>query len=349
MSAEEPFLYDDIDRIQQWATAVPLAPQAVDAHGPTRFRLPDGAKIAVLGDEYCAALVPALLRAGVGIQISETGPPWLSAEEKARFHYGLQSARCGWMPTAPAIAQAFDRVARSQPFESAWWGKDGRIYDAYRPDVQPEGYESVDEAVADSAGHQSALKRMLVESDALLLALGATEAWARRRDGAVLGASPLAFPDVNREPYHYVNFDVAQTLAALRGIAAAARSYNPRLKFIAAVVPRPAAATLEPIHALHADRLAKSTLVCAIDAWRREDQAVEYFALLEAHDATGRTGTARARQIDAVFVAAAAEIFARRFGAFGAFVEPAAASVAYERRLCDEDELRAIMAKEFED
>jgi len=350
MPTEEPFLHDAIERVQHWASALPETPQPIDAHGPTRFRLRDGAKLAVLGNAFVEPLTAALRTAGVNVEIA-AGPPWLSPERRTRYHFGLQSARCGWLETPVAVAEA---LARATSLDSPSSGEladvNGRIFDLMW-DVNPDGFDNAVELERERTSHQRALAGLLEQSDALLVVFGGIEGWRRRSDGAILQLDPFAFPGVPRDRYVFRPCTLDECVDALRSIARTVRIDRPGIRLLFAVSPIPVIATLEPTHVLQADRLAKSTLRLAIETLRGENPDVEYFAILESFDATGLSGTAHApeRALHPAFVEAMARSFVRRFGAYNPGAQPNAADAAeYERPLCDEDELRELMSREFE-
>src|SRR5690606_13104237 len=70
------------------------------------------------------------------------------------------------------------------------WQREGRFYDALRPGVEPEGMESLHEALELRAAHLEALRAGLAQADVFIFTLGLTEAWEDRATGRALALAP---------------------------------------------------------------------------------------------------------------------------------------------------------------
>ena len=90
------FPYDGLPPERTWREAVAgRAPGEVDPQVPGRFRIGRTTRVGSGGSCFARRLSERLRRAGFAYLDVEPALPWLSAEDRAAWNYGVYSARYG--------------------------------------------------------------------------------------------------------------------------------------------------------------------------------------------------------------------------------------------------------------
>ena len=66
----------------------------------------------------------------------------------------------------------------------------GRYVDPFRPQIEPDGFDSPQAVREDRARHLAAVRRMFAELDYFVFTFGLTETWLHKPDGAALPLAP---------------------------------------------------------------------------------------------------------------------------------------------------------------
>jgi hypothetical protein len=247
-----------------------------------RLRIARTHKVATAGSCFAQHIAQALGRNGIPILVTEPGAR-LAPEEAARRQFGVYSARYGNLYTARQLLQLFDRAfGHFQPADACWVRPDGRLADAFRPQVEPDGFATADDLAQDRVLHLQAVRRMFEQLDVFVFTLGLTEAWRSRADGAVYPLAPgVVAGGMDPARYEFVNFQVGEVIADLDAFLARLRGVNPGARALFTVSPVPLVATYEDRHALVATTYSKAVLRVAADAVVRNDPASDYFPSYE--------------------------------------------------------------------
>jgi hypothetical protein len=247
-----------------------------------RFRIARSDKIATAGSCFAQHISQALRRNGFPVLVTER-PVGLKPKEAVRRQFGIYTARYGNLYTARQLLQLFDRAFRSfKPVDGSWVRPDGRLVDAFRPQVEPDGFATATELAKARTAHLQAVRRMFERLDVLIFTLGLTESWRNRADGAVYPMAPgVVAGEMDTARYEFVNFQVADVVADLRAFLTRLRAVNPGARLILTVSPVPLIATYEDRHALVATTYSKSVLRAAAEEIVRDDPAADYFPSYE--------------------------------------------------------------------
>ncbi|MEP7156831.1 MAG: GSCFA domain-containing protein [Betaproteobacteria bacterium] len=275
--------YQELPDHQFWRRAVERIPVAdINPVVNPRFCFSAQHKVATAGSCFAQHLSRALVERGFHYYVAEAGGE-MSVEESSRRNYGVFSARCGNVYTARQLLQLFDRAhARMVPLDQAWVRGDGRWVDPFRPQVEPDGFESIVALEASRAEHFAAVRTMFEELDVFVFTLGLTEAWRRCEDGAIFPLAPgVAGGDMSAGKYEFVNFSVNQVVADLQGFLDRLHTINPTAKILLTVSPVPLIATYEAQHVLVATTYSKAVLRAAADEVARRNPACDYFPSFE--------------------------------------------------------------------
>ena len=345
--------------------AVP--PDAVDPVVQPRFSLTPIDRIATAGSCFAQHIARTLAESSHNYYIAEPPPPDKSAQWVSSRGYGLFSARYGNIYTARQLLQLVERACGEfLPADRAWRRHDGRYVDAFRPQIEPDGFGSVQEVEDDRRCHLSAVRRLFEEIDIFIFTVGLTEAWMSKVDGAVFPVAPgVAAGKMDPERYGFVNFTVSEIRRDLVGAITKMKVINPRLRVILTVSPVPLIATYEQRHVLVSTTYSKSALRAAVDEVYRLLDYVDYFPsyeIITGNFNEGRYFESDRRNIKPEGVAHVMRLFrahyfddrssgqssATAIGALSAPVEAAlrAEIAANARLVCDEELLDQDLAVE---
>lgn len=305
-------------------------------------------RIVSAGSCFAQHLARQLPTRGFNYLVTETGP--------ADRQFGVYPARFGNIYTVRQLLQLFERAyGLFEPREQVWrWS--GAFVDPFRPNVEPQGFATLDDLLADCVSHLAAVRRMFEQCDVFVFTLGMTEAWVSDADGAVF---PLA-PGVHGEPEgesncRFHNFSVPEMVDDLRRLVGNLRTLNPSVKVVLSVSPVSIAATYEPRHVLVSNSYTKAALRVVADMMTREDDLTTYFPSYECvagHHTMGRYYQADMRHVTAEGVRDVVDYFTRLYLAQGpaaakpAHGSPVAQTTRSERDQwyevwCDEEQLTA--------
>jgi hypothetical protein len=268
---------------QFWTKAMTQpAPGQVDPCRPQLQRISRSDKIMTMGSCFAQHLAKKIKRAGFNYLTTEPPPVDLSSEAAARRNYGLFSARYGNIYTARQAVQLFDRAfGKFTPQESVW-PKKSRFVDPFRPNIEPDGFESSNELMADSANHLSAVKEAFLKVDWLIFTLGLTEAWQSTADGAVYPIAPgVAGGQFVEGQFKLANFSAAEVADDITALRHRLHAVNPNAKIILTVSPVPLAATASNQNVWVATTYSKAVLRVAAEETVLRFNNVTYFPSYE--------------------------------------------------------------------
>ncbi len=275
--------YQDLPAASFWRRAVADVPaEVVDPVVAGKFRINAGDRVATAGSCFAQHISRHLSRAGFNPFVTETVHPVVS-RHAAEYGYGLFTARYGNLYTARQLLQLLKRAyGHFMPLDDIWHGKDGRFIDPFRPQIQPGGFASRSEFMADRRQHFAAVREAVETLDVLIFTLGLTEAWMAQADGAVYPICPgVSGGDFDTAAHAFINFGVSDVMADLSASVAFVRARNPRARFVFTVSPVPLIATMEPRSVVASTTYSKSVLRVAAEEVAQEHEYVAYFPSYE--------------------------------------------------------------------
>ncbi|QRZ13974.1 GSCFA domain-containing protein [Paracoccus methylovorus] len=267
-----------------WRTAVadPGGFGLTDLWRP-KFKLTKSTKFITAGSCFAQHISRRLVERGYTWLDAEPGPDYSAPESKRRFNYGIFSFRTGNIYTAHMLLQwvrfAFGSDAPSlQPLE-----KDGRYYDPYRQQIEPDGFVSVEELMASREAALAALRLAFTEADVLLFTFGLTEAWIDRATGHEYSSCPgVVAGHYDPASTYMINHPLGQIARDFRDalrIVNENRSIN--LRVITTVSPVPLTATASNNHVLTATTYSKSVLRAVAGQLTESSPSIDYFPSYE--------------------------------------------------------------------
>jgi GSCFA family/Polysaccharide biosynthesis enzyme WcbI len=276
--------YANLPDFQFWKKSLATVPMdEVDPVTQPNFKVERGQKIATAGSCFAQHIARTLSRNGFNYFVAEPAQAGMTAEAAHASNYGVFSARYGNVYTVRQLLQLIDRVfGRYSPEDQYWLRKDGRYVDPFRPQIEPDGFKTLEDAEDSRRQHFAAVRTMLQEMDVFVFTLGLTEGWRSRHDGAVFPLAPgVAGGEMDLTRYEFVNFTADEVTTDLEKVLERLATINPKCKVILTVSPVPLIATYEPRHALVATTYSKAVLRVAAENVKALYPHVEYFPSFE--------------------------------------------------------------------
>jgi len=270
---------------QFWKKSVIGRPtEALEGLYIKRFEIGPADKIATAGSCFAQHIARRMRSSGYSVIDVEPAPKGMSDETKAKYGYGLYSARYANIYTLRQMAQLLEEAASGKLHpDFAWKRHAGGWVDAQRTLVEPMGLDSVDEVKAHREYHLKAVRKMLSTVDVFIFTMGLTEGWVHREHGTIYPMGPETSKAGTYDPaaYCFVNLGFEENLREFTKVRDVVKSFRPNARFILTVSPVPLEATASNDHVLVATMRSKSILrAVAAEAVSRFDD-VDYFPSYE--------------------------------------------------------------------
>lgn len=266
---------------QFWRKAVATpASTDVDPIANPKVAIARSHQIATAGSCFAQHIARTLSGQGYRYMVTERVPAFAFSQDE---NYGVFSARYGNIYTVRQLLQLFERAyATFEPAETTWLREDGRYVDPFRPYIQSEGFETVEQLVQERDAHLSSVRTIFEDCDVFIFTLGLTESWLSTIDGAAFPIAPgVVAPGVDPSSYRFHNFGVAEMQADLDRFIIQLRRVNPGVRILLTVSPVPLIATYEDRHVLTATTYSKAALRVTADEVARAHDGVDYFPSYE--------------------------------------------------------------------
>lgn len=306
-------------------------PRLFDPVSEVSFQIGVEDRVVTAGSCFAQHVARHLSGSGFNHLITEPAHGIFSAALAQKFGYGLFSARYGNIYTTRQLLQLLHRAyGLFEPAAKSWpRGTEGRVVDPFRPQIQPEGFVSEAELLADREQHFAAIRSAIETMDIFVFTLGLTECWEDARDGAIFPLAPgVAGGTYDPEQVNFRNFDERETaddlIAALRFI----RERNPDVKIILTVSPVPLNATFENRHVFVSTTWSKAVLRIAAEKAAKAFDRCCYFPSYEIITAPHVRGSYFAEDCREVLKAGVDHVMRLFFLHFAGVTEKAASADA---------------------
>jgi hypothetical protein len=273
--------YQGLPATSYWRTGVSgVVPGLFDPVVATTFTIGRDDSVATLGSCFAQHLARSIRAKGFRYLVAETPPP--DSDAQTRASYGVFSARYGNVYTVRQAVQLLERAFDAREFIDTVWRSDGAWHDAFRPTVEPDGFQSVDAVLADRQKHLTAVRHVFTTTDVIVFTLGLTEAWVSRDDGAVYPVAPgVAAGQYDPGCYEFKNFSYPEVRADLESWVSMVRGLRPGVRILLTVSPVPLAATREGRHVWSSTLYSKSTLIAVAQDVAQMTEGIDYFPSYE--------------------------------------------------------------------
>ena len=263
-----------------WKSAVAgRDPLAIDKLWTPRFRNRKDRSNRGARFLFCSAYQPgALVAEGYNWINAEPAPRNFSAADKAKYQYEVFSVRTSNIYTVALLRQWMTWALQNSPIPSEIWRNNDRIYDPFRPTIEPNGFCSTEEMLALRQQTLAALRLMFEQCRVFIFTLGLTEGWVNREGGYVYPMCPgTAAGAYDADQHVFKNYDMFAIHADLKEVVRLLRSVNPGAQVLLTVSPVPLTATASGDHVLAATIKSKSILRAVAASIVDEFDHVDYF------------------------------------------------------------------------
>lgn len=329
--------YEGMPDTAYWRRAVANVPGGlVDPVVATKFRISRTDRIMTLGSCFAQHISRRLRRDGYNFLVTETAHPILGklGEEMG---YGVFTARYGNVYTTRQLVQLFDRAyGVFKPADSVWKNDEGNFVDPFRPQVQPGGFLTAEELLADRKRHLACVRQAFETHDVLVFTLGLTEHWRSRSDGAAYPLCPgVAGGNFDPSQHEFHNLTAQEVAADMAAFLERLRQVNAKSRVLLTVSPVPLVATASSDHVLVATVRSKAVLRVAADVAAGSDASVDYFPsyeIITGQHAGGAYFEDDLRSVTETGVSHVMQVFFRHYGEEGELPARAPATTEPESR-----------------
>lgn len=275
--------YATLDKKFFWAPAVGRREALeIDELWDPKFQLRRNHKIVTFGSCFAQHIGRALKKRRYAWHLTEPAPTGLSPESAKRFNYDVFTCRTGNIYTTTLFNQ-WTRWALGEdtPPDEIWEDDKGRVYDPFRPNVEPGGFASTEEMLTSRQVTIEAFRAAITEAKVFVFTLGLTESWFNT-DGYEYPMCPGTVAgtfDGEKHVFRNQRFD--EIYKTLRATIQLIRKVNPSIRFLLTVSPVPLTATNSGNHVLLATTESKSILRAVAGQMAERFRYIDYFPSYE--------------------------------------------------------------------
>jgi hypothetical protein len=239
-------------------------------------------KVATFGSCFAKYFRHALKTRGYNWFDAERPPEFFTAATRNKFNYHIFSARTGDIQTVAALRQWVSwSLSSSTPPDEVWETK-GRFFDPFRPSIEPDGFATVEELLANRTLVLRAIHNVVVNADWLVFSLGSTEGWISSSRGYNYAQAPgIVAGDFDVNMHSFKNYTFAEITADLSWVIRTIHSFNNKMRFLLTVSAIPLNETASGKHVLTASTYSKSVLRAVAGTLADSMENVDYFPSYE--------------------------------------------------------------------
>lgn len=274
--------YSSLPQNAFWRSAIAdRNPFDIDELWAPRFMIARTDPLVTFGSCFAQHLSNAMQRNGFNWHNGEPAPRSVTPDVARRYNYGVFSARTGNIYTTTLLLQWTRWAIDPGTIPDIVWERDGRFFDPFRPNVEPDGFADADELRRSRLATARAFLDCIASARCFVFTLGLTESWHDVGGWEYPMCPGTVAGTFDAERHEFRNLDVATVIGSLRDAMTLMRGLNPELKFLFTVSPVPLTATNSGQHVLVATTYSKSVLRAAVGAICAEDQRADYFPSYE--------------------------------------------------------------------
>lgn len=275
--------YVNLDDRSFWKPAVAANnPLGISGLWKPKYDIQPTMAVVTYGSCFAQHIGRALEQRGYNWLVSEAGPNGLPPELLKRYNYNVFSSRTGNIYTTSLLHQWCQWATGERAVPDEVWIREGRYIDPFRPNIEPEGFESADEMVRSRDAAIEAFKRSIQNCEVFVFTLGLTESWFNRSGGYEYPMCPgTAAGEYDEDKHVFINQDYVSVLEHLDKSIALIRRLNPKVRLLLTVSPVPLVATNSGDHVLVATMHSKSVLRAVAGQKAKDSDFIDYFPSYE--------------------------------------------------------------------
>lgn len=277
--------YSGLPESAFWKTGVAEEnPQAINGIYKKKFNISPKEKIATAGSCFAQHISHHLKKNGYNVLDLEPPPEGLRAELRQTYGFSMYSARYGNIYTVRQLLQLAQEAAGKRFPQNIIWEKNGKFYDALRPSIEPNGFESAEEVLEHREFHIPIVRELFKKLDLFIFTLGLTEMWVHKKSGTVYPTAPGTLAgtfDHNTYEFQNAQFqDIIQDFNDFQNTLKKIRKGKP-YKILLTVSPVPLTASASGEHVLPSTVYSKSTLRSVAGQLSTNQAHIDYFPSYE--------------------------------------------------------------------
>jgi hypothetical protein len=200
-------------------------------------------KVATFGSCFARHLAIALRERGYRWFDAEPAPDIFSPEIKAKYNFGVFSARTGEIGTIAALRQWISWAIGTEAPPDDIWQEGSRFFDPFRSAIEPNGFAGPDELFASRDSALRALRKVVEHADYFAVTLSNTTGWIHSSKGHVCSNYPGTIArNIGSDDYCLKTFSLAEIGTDMTWIVKTISGINPRARFLFTVSAIPPAA-----------------------------------------------------------------------------------------------------------
>lgn len=256
-----------------------------------KFKINERLRFVTYGSCFAQHIGKALSVRNFNWKNYEVPPPQISSNLAKEFSYGVFSSRTGNIYTTSLFKQWIEWSLNLKKVPDEYWEKNGRIYDPFRPRIEPKGFASIEEMYSSRRQAISAFGESIKTSQVIVFTLGLTESWVNKETGYEYPMCPGTAAGIfdaekhvfENQSYSIVYSNLLQSIRIIKGV-------NPKVKFILTVSPVPLTATNTHNHVLVSSMYSKSVLRAVAGELATSKSFIDYFPSYEYINAPSYKG-----------------------------------------------------------
>lgn len=275
--------YQDLAPEHFWRSGVAEhSPFSIENVYTKRFDISRTDAVAVAGSCFAQHVGRNMRERGFALVDVEPPLDGMTTQVAQSFGLSIYSARYGNIYTARQLHQLLRDAAEDDVREADFFERDRRYYDGIRPNIEPGGFESLEEAMQIRTAHLGRVREMIKQSDVFVFTFGLTEAWRNTQNGTIYPVCPgVIAGEYDDKLYEFVNFGFQETLEDFEAAMALMARINPKMRYVITVSPVPLTATASGNHVLPATIYSKSVLRAVCGALYDAHAHIDYFPSYE--------------------------------------------------------------------
>ena len=276
--------YSGLPQSAFWKTGVAQEdPYSINSIYHKKFVISPQDKIATAGSCFAQHISRNLKISGYNFLDTEPPPKGLAKELRQKYGFSMYSARYGNIYTVRQLLQLAQEAAGDRLPQNWIWEKNKKYFDALRPNIEPEGFDSPDEVISHRQHHLLRVKELFKKLDLFIFTLGLTEMWIHKASGTVYPTAPgVLAGEFSDNIYEFRNAsynDITLEFKKFEEVVKKIRKGRD-FKIILTVSPVPLTATADNNHILVSNTYSKSTLRSAA-GFLSESSNIDYFPSYE--------------------------------------------------------------------
>lgn len=274
--------YENLPEKSFWSSAVARRNSfEINELWESEFPITPSTRIATFGSCFAQHIGASLRANGYTWLCTEPPPIGLTPKNAKAYGYNVFSCRTGNIYTTSLLAQWTRWATGTESAPDEHWCKDDRIYDPFRPRIEPDGFGSVEEMLVSRQQTISSFREALCTADIFVFTMGLTESWHDTGGWEYPLCPGTVAGDFDAERHVFVNQGFPDIRESLLTTLDLLRSLNQNVKVLLTVSPVPLTATKSGKHVLAATMYSKSVLRAVAGSVSDEKAYVDYFPSYE--------------------------------------------------------------------